>query len=275
MSFWAELKRRNVYRVGVAYAVVGWMLAQVATVFVPALNLPAWLVSAVVLVVVIGFPVALGLAWVYELTPEGLKRTADVAPQQSVTHVTGRKLNYFIIGALVVALAFFVIDDFVLRERPATPGAAAAVAAETSALPNSVAVLPFVNMSQNPDDAYFAQGVHEEVLNQLAKIRSMNVIARTSVLQYADSKAEIPEIARQLRVKTVMEGSVRYAGDNVRITAPLKSERDSRATRLIEALRGALAPGRVRRAGGFAANGGYLFGAALMAPSGPVEVAAQ
>jgi TolB-like protein/Flp pilus assembly protein TadD len=225
MSFWVELKRRNVYRVGVAYAVVGWMLAQVTSVFVPALNLPGWIVSLVALIVIVGFPVALGLAWVYELTPEGIRRTTDVPTEASVTRITARKLNFFIIGALALALLFFVVDDYVLRERPAVPSATSTAAtsptAEASVLPNSVAVLPFVNMSPNPDDAYFAEGVHEEVLNQLAKISSMNVIARASVLRYADGKTEIPEIARELHVKTVMEGSVRYAGDSVRITAQL------------------------------------------------------
>jgi TolB-like protein len=228
LSFFAELKRRNVFRVAAAYAVIGWMVVQVTSVFAPALHLPDWIVSLLALIVVIGFPITLAFAWVYELTPEGLKRTDDVARDESIAHVTGQKINYIIIGSLVAAVLFVVADRLVLRDRAAGVAPAQASAAppaepaeQRTALPNSVAVLPFANMSPNAADAYFAQGVHEEVLNQLAKLKALNVIARTSVLRYADTQIPIPDIARELNVQTIMEGSVRYAGDSVRITAQL------------------------------------------------------
>ena len=228
VSFLEELKRRNVYRVAVAYAIVGWMAVQVTSVFAPALRLPEWVVSLVALVAVIGFPVALVLSWVYEMTPTGLRRTDDVPLEHSIAHVTAQKLNYVIIGALTALLLFVVVDAYVLRDgaavassEAAPPASAAPPEAAREVLRNSVAVLPFANLSPNPDDAFFAQGIHEEVLNQLAKLGALHVIARTSVLPYADGKTAIPDIARQLNVQTVMEGSVRYAGDNVRITAQL------------------------------------------------------
>jgi TolB-like protein len=229
MSFFAELKRRNVFRVAAAYAVIGWMVVQVTSVFGPALRLPDWIVSLLALIVVIGFPIILAFAWVYELTPEGLKRTDDVPRDDSIAHVTGQKINYIIIASLIAAVLFVVADRFVIRDRAATGTAPAQASVQApsplseqrAVLPNSVAVLPFANMSPNPADAYFAQGVHEEVLNQLAKLKAVNVIARTSVLRYADTQTSIPDIARELNVQTVMEGSVRYAGDSVRITAQL------------------------------------------------------
>lgn len=226
MSFLEELKRRNVYRVGVAYAIVGWMTVQVVSVFAPALRLPEWIVSLVALIAVVGFPIALVLSWVYELTPAGLRRTDDVPAEQSIARLTGQRLNYLIIGSLAALLLFVVTDAYVLRE-DAIPSVQAAPAESTAPTPtrdvlqNSVAVLPFTNLSPNADDAYFAQGIHEEVLSQLAKVGALNVIARASVLRYADGKTAIPDIARELNVQTVMEGSVRYAGDDVRITAQL------------------------------------------------------
>src|SRR6187551_1180476 len=233
LSFLNELKRRNVYRVGVAYAIVAWMAVQVTSVFAPALRFPDWVVSLVALVAILGFPIALVLSWVYELTPAGLRRTDDVAAVESITHVTAQKLNYLIIGSLAALLLFVAVDAYVLRDDAATGAAAASPAVSTAApaaaaapptreiLRNSVAVLPFTNLSPHPDDAYFAQGIHEEVLNQLGRLGALNVIARTSVLRYADGRTAIPDIARELNVQTVMEGSVRYAGDDVRITAQL------------------------------------------------------
>jgi TolB-like protein len=226
MSFLSELKRRNIHRVAAAYAVVAWLVVQGTSVFAPALNLPEWPMRLLALLGLIGFPVALTVAWLYELTPQGLKLAADVPLEPSTRRVTAQKLNYLIIGALVVTVIFLGVDNYRSRAGTATPAAATAPSGADAApvsdvLPNSVAVLPFANMSPNPDDAYFAQGIHEEVLNQLAKIGALNVIARTSVLRYAESTMAIPDIARELNVGTVMEGSVRYAGDDVRITAQL------------------------------------------------------
>jgi TolB-like protein/Tfp pilus assembly protein PilF len=237
MSFFGELRRRNVVKVGAAYLIVAWLLIQVAATVLPTFDAPRWAVQTLMFVVILGFPVALVLAWVYELTPEGIKRTADVPAAQSITPATGQTLNYVIIGALALLLAFVVVDSYVLDENrpnavadnaipasfPSTTAASAELPAVTArpVLPNSVAVLPFTNMSPREEDAYFAAGIHEEILNYLAKISELNVIARTSVLRYAETELSITEIANELNVETVMEGSVRYAGDEVRITAQL------------------------------------------------------
>jgi len=209
-SVWGELKRRNVVKVAVAYAIVGWLLVQVADTFFPALQLPEWTVTFVAGLVILGFPLALILSWAYELTPEGIKLERAVAAGESITHITGRKIDFAIIGALVLALGFvgynYLLDD----------GEAAA-----GVLPNSVAVLPFDNMSANPEHAYFASGLHDEIINQLAKLKNLNVIARTSVMQYAGAARPITEIARELNVGTIMEGSVSYAEDRVAIRAQL------------------------------------------------------
>jgi TolB-like protein len=236
MSFWTELRRRNVFKVGVAYAIVAWLVLQVAAIAFPALHLPAWTVTFVTALLLLGIPVALLLAWAYEVTPEGIKRTREVPHGQSITHLTGQKLNYIVTALLVVAVAFIAVDNYVLSKRvsleearPASaeaPQAAAASPAPAqsrapSVLPNSVAVLPFENLSPNKDDAYFAEGIHEEILNYLAKLKSLNVISRTSVVRYANTDKPIQEIAKELNVETVMEGSVRYANDRVRVTTQL------------------------------------------------------
>jgi TolB-like protein len=238
MSFLGELKRRNVVKVGAAYLIVAWLLIQVAATVLPTFDAPRWAVQTLTFVVILGFPVALVLAWVYELTPEGIKRTADVPAGESITPATAQKLNYVIIGALALLLAFVVVDSYVVDENRPNSVADRAVPAATSptavspaggstaviaraVLPNSVAVLPFANMSPSPDNAYFAAGIHEEILNYLAKLSDLNVIARTSMLRYADTPLSIREIAAELNVETIMEGSVRYAGAEVRITAQL------------------------------------------------------
>jgi hypothetical protein len=164
MSFLSELKRRNIHRVAAAYAVVAWLVVQGTSVFAPALNLPEWPMRLLALLGLIGFPVALTVAWLYELTPQGLKLAADVPLEPSTRRVTAQKLNYLIIGALVVTVIFLGIDNYRSRAGTATPAAATAPSGADAApvsdvLPNSVAVLPFANMSPNPDDAYFAQGI--------------------------------------------------------------------------------------------------------------------
>lgn len=233
MSLWAELRRRNVVKVAVAYAIVGWLLVQVAGSFFPALRLPEWTVTLVAALVILGFPVALLLSWAYELTPEGVKRTESVPVGESITHVTGQKLNFAITVLVVLVLGFVVIDQYVLDDDgDATGPRGSSALNETSAaqtlagvlsrtLPNSVAVLPFENLSPNPDDAYFARGIHEEILNQLAKLKNLSVISRTSVEKYTDTALSIPEIATELNVGTVMEGSVRFGGTRIRVTTQL------------------------------------------------------
>ena len=230
-SVWGELKRRNVVKVAVAYAIVGWLLIEVSSVIAPALNLPGWATSLVVYFLILGFPVAMLLTWAYELTPDGMKKTKSVPLSESIAKVTGRKLDFAIIGALVLALGFVVYNDG--SDDAPSPSPEIMVdtfvdtlplvvtAAQQAVLPNSVAVLPFENMSVDPEEAFYASGIHEEILNQLVKLSALNVIARTSMQQYANTEKSIPEIARELNVETVMEGSVRYAGGQIRITVQL------------------------------------------------------
>jgi len=228
-SVWEELQRRNVVKVGVAYAIVGWLLIEVSSVLLPAFEAPEWILRVVILLIAIGFVLALILSWAFELTPQGVARTEDVPESESITKTTGQKLNTVIIAALLLALGFVVVDNYVLDD--AEPDAAVQETAvlesappveeATGVLANSVAVLPFENLSSDPENAFFAAGIHEETLNELVKIRNLNVISRTSVLRYANSEKSIPEIADELNVETVLEGSVRYAAGRVRITAQL------------------------------------------------------
>jgi TolB-like protein/Tfp pilus assembly protein PilF len=190
----------------------------------PAFEAPDWILRVIILLVGIGFVLALILSWAFELTPQGVVRTEDVPVSESVTIATGQKLNTLIIGALVLVLGFVVVDNYVLDgpEQEVVASDVAPPAEETTeVLPNSVAVLLCDNLSPNPDDAYFAASIHEEILNQLVKISSMNVIARTSVLQYADASLPIPQIAAELNVGAVMECSVRFAGTAIMVTAQL------------------------------------------------------
>jgi len=229
-SFFGELKRRNVVKVAVAYAIVGWVLVQIADTFFPALQLPEWTVTLVAGLVILGFPLALILSWAYELTPDGMERTKSVPLSESIANVKGRKLDFVIIGVLAIAVAFFAVERFILEEpseteivadEPVEGSPPVVVEEQREVLPNSVAVLPFENLSLDPEDAYFAAGIHEEILNQLAKISALNVIARTSMMQYAAGDKSIPQVAEELNVETVMEGSVRYADGRVLVTAQL------------------------------------------------------
>ena len=223
MSLIAELKRRNVFRVGVAYAIVAWLLVEVASVVLPALHLPDWTLTLLVVFVVAGFPLALIVAWAFELTPEGIKREAEVDRTESTTHVTGRKLDFAIIGLLAVAVVYFAVDKFVLEAEPEQ----AEIAIERArggvrgAREGSIAVLPFTNRSPNPDDIYFTDGVHDDLLTQLAKIDAFRVISRTSVMEYRDTAKNLKEIASELGVANVMEGAVQRAGNRVRINVQL------------------------------------------------------
>ena len=168
-SFWEELRRRNVVRVAIAYAIVSWLLLQVADVVLDNIEAPTWVFQAILQLLIIGFPVALIFAWAFELTPEGLKKEKDVDRSRSITHLTGRKLDFVIIGVLVVALVLFAIERIVLLpgRTPAIEAAQEIVATE---IQDSIAVLPFVNMSPDPDQEYFSDGLSEEILNLLAKI---------------------------------------------------------------------------------------------------------
>ncbi len=175
MSLIAELKRRNVFRVGAAYGIVGWLLIEVAHTAFPTLQLPAWTTTLVTVLLIMGFPVALVIAWAFEMTPEGIKREKDVESSESITHSTGRKLDFAIIGLLVVAVVFLVIDNYVLVADPERgEGTSEGIlGGERAAHEGSIAVLPFANRSANEADVFFVDGMHDDILTHLARIRSL------------------------------------------------------------------------------------------------------
>jgi TolB-like protein len=228
MSFLEELKRRNVIRVGIAYAVGAWLLLQLTDVLVDLLGLPDTAGKYVILLLLIGFPLALFFAWAFEMTPEGIRRESDVDRSVSITDVTGRKLDRAIIAVLALAVVFFVYDKFstpVPGQSGTTTQAGTdqpADAVETG-LPvePSIAVLPFVNMSADPEQEYFSDGIAEELLNLLVRVDGLNVASRTSSFVYRGENLNIPAIAAELKVNHILEGSVRKAGARVRITAQL------------------------------------------------------
>ncbi len=222
-SFLTELKRRNVFRVAVLYGVVAWLILQVSDVAVPALRLPEWTLSLVLFLLAIGFLVALIVAWAFELTPEGLKRTREVNPDESITPVTGQKINHLIIGVLAVAVAYLLVDKFLLTNVPDTRETATVEVPGTSdtvAL-TSIAVLPFVDMSPEKDQEYFTDGISEELLNLLAKIQDFKVAGRTSSFAFKGKNEDLRVIGEKLGVATILEGSVRKQQDQIRITAQL------------------------------------------------------
>jgi TolB-like protein/Flp pilus assembly protein TadD len=225
MSLIAELKRRNVFRVGAAYAIVGWLLLEVASVVLPALHLPDWALTLLVVFVVAGFPLALIVAWAFELTPEGIKRESAVDPDEAVTRTKGRKLDFAIIGLLAIAVVYFAVDKFVLEQAEVT--AEQVPAAESVAIEKSVAVLPFVDLSPSGDYEWFSNGLSEEILNSLAHLPELMVSARTSSFRFKGQNKPIGEIAQALGVAHVVEGSVRRGGDQLRVTAQLVRASDS------------------------------------------------
>jgi len=213
-SLFAELRRRNVFRAGALYAAAAWLLAQVVTQILPVFDAPSWLLRWVIAALVVGFPFWIAFAWFFEFTPEGIKRESEVEPHESITRHTGRKLDFAIIGVLAVAVVLLVTDRFVLHHG----------VNEQAAIPiaeHSIAVLPFVNMSEEKSNEYFSDGISEELLNLLAKIPQLQVTARTSSFAFKGKETGIPEIARTLHVAHVLEGSVRKSGNSVRITAQL------------------------------------------------------
>jgi len=213
-SLFTELRRRNVFRAGAFYLATAWLLAQVVTQILPVFDTPSWLLRWVIAVLAVGFPFWIAFAWFYEFTPEGIKRESEVEPHESITHQTGRKLDFAIIGVLAVAVVLLVTDRFVLHHG----------VNEQAAIPiaeHSIAVLPFVNMSEEKSNEYFSDGISEELLNLLAKIPQLQVTARTSSFAFKGKETGIPEIARTLHVAHVLEGSVRKSGNSVRITAQL------------------------------------------------------
>jgi TolB-like protein/cytochrome c-type biogenesis protein CcmH/NrfG len=214
-NFVAELKRRNVYKVAIAYAVVAWLLMQIASQIFPFFEIPNWAVRLVVLLLIIGFSVALTLAWAFELTPEGIKRTEDVDLSKSVRRKTGRKLDFFIIAVLLLVIGILLFQ----RLHPSVP------LTVSSALEKSIAVLPFDNLSRDPDNAYFSDGIQDEILTKLAGIGDLKVISRKSTAKYKSAPEDLKTVARELGVASVLEGSVQKAGDKVRVNVQLLDAR--------------------------------------------------
>ena len=231
MKLFKELQRRNVVRVAIGYVVSSWLLAQVADLVLENIDAPDWVMQTILLVLALGFPVVVFFSWAYEVTPEGIKRESEIDRTQSITHVTGRKLDRAITAVLVVALGYFAYDKFVVspaREAVLVEATTQAVTEkvvteqeESKASGKSVAVLPFVNMSEDSGNEYFADGLSEELLNMLVKIPELRVAARTSSFSFKDKDLKISEIAHELNVSHVLEGSVRKSGNKVRITAQL------------------------------------------------------
>ena len=215
-NFFGELKRRNVYKVAVAYAIVAWLLIQIATQVFPFFEIPTWAVRLVVLLLILGFPIALFLAWAYEITPEGIKRAEEVDLSKSITHRTGRKLDFLIIAILLLVIGVFAYQRF----GPGRKGSAA--------LPEkSIAVLPFENLSDEKQNAFFTDGVQDEILTDLAKIADLKVISRSSVMQYkSGAPRNLREIGEQLGVAHLLEGSVQRAANRVRVNAQLIDARN-------------------------------------------------
>jgi TolB-like protein len=217
-NFFSELKRRNVYKVAIAYGVVAWLLIQIATQVFPFFEIPNWTVRLVILLIVIGFPIALIIAWAFELTPEGLKRTeiADAMPMRS------RKIAwiYVVVIGGVLAIGLFLLGRYatsrILSAESERPPATAG-----SLPPKSIAVLPFDNLSRDPDNAYFAEGIQDEILTRLAKIADLKVISRTSTQHFKSSPDNLPQIAKQLGVANILEGSVQKVADQVRVNVQL------------------------------------------------------
>jgi TolB-like protein len=236
MSFFEELKRRNVVRVGIAYLLIAWVLLQGLDFGLDLIDAPNWVIQALFMLAAIGLPAVLVFSWVYEMTPQGLKRDHEVDPEQSITPETGRKLNRVITVFLVLVVAWFAFDEFYLErnteelassrtdeqsesdpgpimERPAEPTPAISS--------SSIAVLPFADMSPEGDQEFFSDGISEELINVLVKVSALEVSSRTSSFAYKGKDTPISQIARELEVANVLEGSVRKAGNKVRITAQL------------------------------------------------------
>src|SRR3989440_11598801 len=209
-NLFAELKRRNVYKVAVAYIVAVWSLAHgIAQVF-PVFDIPNWVVRLIVLLIIIGLPIALGLAWAFEVTPEGIKRSdaADAAGQ----HSRGHTWIYIVVVAAAFSIGLFFLGRFSAGNKTASPAGISN---------KSIAVLPFDNLSRDPDNAYFCEGVQDEILTRLAKVADLKVISRTSTQHFKSTPDNLPQIAKQLGVAHILEGSVQKANDQVRVNVQL------------------------------------------------------
>src|SRR5438876_11342393 len=211
-NFFLELKRRNVYKVAVAYAVVAWLTIQAASIFLPAFNAPQWAMQIVILILVVGFPIALAFSWAFEITPEGIVRESEVTADESIVHHTGRKIVALTMVLAVVATGLLVFQ--LIRARSTSPSAA-------TISNKSIAVLPFDNLSGDPQNAYFSEGVQDEILTRLAKIAELKVISRTSTQRFKSAPNDLRQIAQQLGVANILEGSVQKSNDQVRVNVQL------------------------------------------------------
>jgi TolB-like protein/Flp pilus assembly protein TadD len=212
-NFFAELKRRNVYKVAVAYIVAGWALSQgIAQVF-PVFDVPNWIIRVIVVLIIIGLPIALVLAWMFELTPQGIRRTATADAMPELARQKKHTWIYVIVIGALFSIGLFFLGRYTAQN--------IASAARTKLPAKSIAVLPFDNLSRDPDNAYFAEGVQDEILTRLAKVADLKVISRTSTQHFKSSPDNLPEIARQLGVAHILEGSVQKAGDAVRVNVQL------------------------------------------------------
>src|SRR5664279_2867268 len=223
-SFFAELKRRNVVRMAGLYLVGAWLLTQVAGTVLPMFGAPDWLPRSIVLLLAIGFVPTLIFSWIFELTPEGLKRDEEVAPEQSIAPQTARRMDRMIIAVLVLALGYFALDKWVLGPRWQVRGSQDSSATDNT---KSIAVLPFVNMSSDKEQEYFSDGLSEELLNQLAQVPQLRVIARTSSFSFKGKEVDVVTIAKALNVANILEGSVRRSVKTLRVTAQLIRASDS------------------------------------------------
>ncbi|HEV2841032.1 MAG TPA: hypothetical protein VGW39_06900 [Chthoniobacterales bacterium] len=216
-NFFAELRRRNIYKVAIAYAMIAWLLVQIATQTFPIFEIPSWCVRLVIVLLLLGFPIAIIFTWAYEITPEGIKRTEDLTPEESIKGATGRKLNSLIIGVLLCAIAFLVFQRFRRGDGVLSSGAPE----------KSIAVLPFDNFSDGKENAFFADGIQDDILTSLAKIQDLKVISRTSVMPYRGAgKNNLRQIAQALGVVNILEGSVRSSGNRVVVSVQLIDARN-------------------------------------------------
>ena len=216
-NFFFELKRRNVVRMAGLYLVGAWLLTQVASTVLPMFGAPDWLPRSVVILLAIGFIPALLFSWVFELTPEGLKRDEDVPPEQSIAPQTARRMDRMIIVVLLLALGYFMVDKFLLAPRRAAPHGELS----SSGSSKSIAVLPFENLSSDKENAYFADGIQDEILTKLASIADLKVISRISTAKYKSKPEDLKTVSQQLGVATVLEGTVQRANDKVRVNVQL------------------------------------------------------
>ncbi len=223
VSFFSELKRRNVWRVGIAYVISSWLFLQVLELVASLAGAPEWIGKFFLGLLVIGLPIALVLSWVYELTPDGVKREKDVVRDRSITHETGARLNKITIGVFVIAVVWVVADRVLLNATPANepPPAVREEIVATEPADKSIAVLPFMNMSDDSGAGHFSDGLADTVLHKLAQIQTLRVVARNSSFQFRGQNVDIREVGNQLNVATILEGSVQAAGNQIRVTAQL------------------------------------------------------